>query len=272
LAAAAWLAAPASSSAATCIGENVQITAANIAQSERALLCRVNLYRMADGAGAVAMDTSLQNAARAHSEDMAARDFFDHTNPDGNGPGERAVAAGYPTIFVGENLASNCCTATAFELFEQWRTSTLGHNENMLDRDWINAGMGLAIKAGGMPTVYGTQLFGRDQTGASDTALDLFDSNDDGVPDSGPLPVPDTEITKAKKRTRDRTPTFRFDSSLAGASFSCRLDKKPAVSCTSPYTAKRLKFGKHMLTVTASDTGGIDDPTPAVFRFRVIRP
>ncbi|MBX7165120.1 MAG: DUF4214 domain-containing protein [Pirellulales bacterium] len=47
----------------------------------------------------------LSNVARAHSADMLARNYFAHVNPEGQGPGERATAAGYAYQYLGENLA-----------------------------------------------------------------------------------------------------------------------------------------------------------------------
>src|SRR5699024_3128914 len=38
----------------------------------------------------LSVDDRLVEAARAHSDDMVERDYFDHTTPDGVGPGERA--------------------------------------------------------------------------------------------------------------------------------------------------------------------------------------
>ncbi len=47
----------------------------------------------------------LANAAGGHSSDMFQRNFFDHVDPDGVGPRERALDAGYTTLPLGENLA-----------------------------------------------------------------------------------------------------------------------------------------------------------------------
>jgi hypothetical protein len=47
---------------------------------------------------------SLAEAARGHSQDMIDRDFFSHTNPDGQGPTARAAEEGY-SGGVGENIA-----------------------------------------------------------------------------------------------------------------------------------------------------------------------
>ena len=47
---------------------------------------------------------ALRDAARGHSIDMLDREFFEHENPDGKGPSDRARAAGYPAG-AGENIA-----------------------------------------------------------------------------------------------------------------------------------------------------------------------
>src|SRR3954454_8418273 len=51
----------------------------------------------------LAVDPRLVQAARQHAQDMAARNFFAHTNPDGAGPSARMSAAGYPWTAWGES-------------------------------------------------------------------------------------------------------------------------------------------------------------------------
>lgn len=72
------------------------------------------------------------------------------------------------------------------------------------------------------------------------------------------------------KRTRDRTPTFRFTSDQAGASFQCRLDGRPFRACRSPFTTRRLSLGRHVFRVRARNSSGQLDPSPAPYAFRVI--
>ncbi|MGN6588273.1 MAG: hypothetical protein ACTHKT_12530, partial [Solirubrobacterales bacterium] len=74
---------------------------------------------------------------------------------------------------------------------------------------------------------------------------------------------------KPPRRTRDRTPTFRFVSSDDGANFECKLDGKPYRHCRSPFTTKPLASGPHRFLVRAR-SGGEVDPTPASWRFRVL--
>jgi hypothetical protein len=92
-----------------------------------------------------------------------------------------------------------------------------------------------------------------------------------GLP-SGPGGPPQTTLRqKPPKRTRDRTPTFRFVADEADARFQCKLDRKPFRACRSPYTTRRLALGRHSFRVRAVDSSGRADPTPALWRFRVVR-
>jgi hypothetical protein len=82
-------------------------------------------------------------------------------------------------------------------------------------------------------------------------------------------PAQTTIGVKPAARTRDRTPTFRFRSS-AGATFQCKLDGAGFKACHSPFTTKTLSFGTHRIKARAV-LGGVPDPTPATYAFRVVR-
>ncbi|HET7574872.1 MAG TPA: right-handed parallel beta-helix repeat-containing protein [Solirubrobacterales bacterium] len=83
---------------------------------------------------------------------------------------------------------------------------------------------------------------------------------------------PNTRIGKRPAaRTHARRATFRFSASEPGSRFQCSLDRKPFRACRSPRTFKRLRPGKHSFRVRAVDAAGNRDPTPAAFRFRVVR-
>ncbi|MGZ8666389.1 MAG: hypothetical protein ACXWZM_04690 [Solirubrobacterales bacterium] len=86
-----------------------------------------------------------------------------------------------------------------------------------------------------------------------------------------PPPRPQTKIVSGPKgKTRDRTPTFRFSSSLTGGGFRCKLDRGPFARCTSPKTYGRLGFGPHRFQVKAVK-GGRADLSPAARSFRIPR-
>jgi len=103
-------------------------------------------------------------------------------------------------------------------------------------------------------------------------------TGDSGGPTGGGGPGPEgagalntTLRHKPPRRTRDRTPTFRFVANDDGARFECKLDHKPYRRCHSPFTAKPLSPGGHRFLVRAR-SGGKVDPTPASWRFRVLPP
>ena len=82
---------------------------------------------------------------------------------------------------------------------------------------------------------------------------------------------PNTTLTKKPKaKTTDRTPTFKFTSTINPATFECKLDSGAFKSCDSPLTTKKLSLGKHTFKVRAI-AGGVTDPTPASASFKVIK-
>jgi hypothetical protein len=93
-----------------------------------------------------------------------------------------------------------------------------------------------------------------------------------GAAEETPTARPQTLLLrKPPKRTGDRTPTFRFRSSESGSSFQCRVDTKPFVPCRSPFTTRKLAFGRHTFKVQARDSAGNLDPSPASYAFTVLR-
>ncbi|MEV8086726.1 sigma-70 family RNA polymerase sigma factor [Streptomyces nigra] len=114
----------------------------------------VNKERAAAGCGPLAEDSLLDKSAQAHSADMAARDFFDHTNPDGADPGQRITAAGYRWSTYGENIAMGQQTPEA--VMESWMNSP-GHRANILNCSFKDIGIGVHEGPGGP---WWTQNFG----------------------------------------------------------------------------------------------------------------
>jgi uncharacterized protein YkwD/stress response protein SCP2 len=114
-----------------------------------------NRERAAAGLPPLAVDPLLTAAAQAHSADMAARDFYSHTSPDGGSPGDRAAAAGFARRTVGEDIA--CGQRSPAEVVRGWMNSP-GHRANILRPDFTHIGAGFA--GGGRAGTYWTQLFG----------------------------------------------------------------------------------------------------------------
>ncbi|MBV7697850.1 sigma-70 family RNA polymerase sigma factor [Streptomyces sp. TRM70350] len=117
----------------------------------------VNKERAAAGCDPLTEDPQLNRAAQGHSDDMAARDFFDHTNPDGADPGQRTTAAGYNWSTYGENIARGQQTPEA--VMDSWMNSP-GHRANILNCSFKDIGVGIHKGSGGP---WWTQNFGAKQ-------------------------------------------------------------------------------------------------------------
>jgi hypothetical protein len=63
---------------------------------------------------------------------------------------------------------------------------------------------------------------------------------------------------------------FRFGSDQRGATFLCKVDRASFAPCRARIV-RRLAAGRHVLKVKARSVGGLTDPTPAAFRFRIER-
>lgn len=107
--------------------------------TERAMLDALNLYRIENGLSPLIYSKKLEAAARTHLQDIYSRGYFDHVTPEGDDPGDRALAAGFCHRYVGENLAAGQPTVAA--VMEAWKKSA-SHNQNMLVEDYVYVGMG----------------------------------------------------------------------------------------------------------------------------------
>ncbi|MGW5351619.1 CAP domain-containing protein [Streptomyces sp. NPDC004031] len=118
-----------------------------------AILSLVNQERSTAGCKPLTASGSLDGLAQAFSDDMAARGFFDHTDPDGDDPWDRAKARGIGNL-GGENIAKGQATAEA--VMTAWMNSP-GHRANILNCDYTTLGVGVHFGSGGP---WWTQDFG----------------------------------------------------------------------------------------------------------------
>jgi uncharacterized protein YkwD len=112
-----------------------------------------NQQRAAHGCSALRVDSHLREAARAHSEDMHDRHYFEHNSPDGKTPWDRIKAAGYSRPGA-ENIAMGYATAQA--VVAGWMKSP-GHRANILNCSLKAVGIGVEYGSGGP---WWTQDFG----------------------------------------------------------------------------------------------------------------
>jgi uncharacterized protein YkwD len=121
-----------------------------------------NQARQAKGLPPFIHDAELTQVARAFSDDMLVRQFFDHTTPDGVTFDER-IADRYPfrVRLMGENIwyASGYNVAkirqVAQEIVDDWMSSP-GHRENILDPRFTHLGVGVSARN---HTIRATQEF-----------------------------------------------------------------------------------------------------------------
>ncbi|MGW2877758.1 CAP domain-containing protein [Streptomyces sp. NPDC001233] len=129
----------------------VGVSSANAAEAE--VLGLVNQERAKVGCSPLAANSALGKLAESFSGDMAARGFFDHTDPDGRTPWDRAAAVGI-TSLGGENIARGQADAAA--VMQAWMNSP-GHKANILNCDFKTLGVGVHLGPGGP---WWTQDFG----------------------------------------------------------------------------------------------------------------
>lgn len=90
-------------------------------------------------APALAASPELRCAARVHSMDMHDREFFDHTNPDGEGPADRFDRAGWVGRGWGENIIAGYGSPEA--MVDGWMDSP-GHCRNIMKAGFTHVGLG----------------------------------------------------------------------------------------------------------------------------------
>ena len=123
---------------------------------EDRLIVLMNQTRAKAGLSPLKPSRPLGEAARAHSREMSAGNFFSHTNPAGVGPLERLERAGYPWKAFGENIGCGQDSPEKILLF--WMNSS-DHRDSILDPAYTEVGIGLV--RGGECRTYWTALFAR---------------------------------------------------------------------------------------------------------------
>lgn len=116
----------------------------------------VNNERTSRGLQPLTHNPILSQMADDYAKEMIQCGFFSHENPEGEGPGSRAVRAGYVFLAVGENLAGGQLSPE--QAMADWMKSLDKHRENILSPQWKE--IGIAVRVGGEYGVYWVQEFG----------------------------------------------------------------------------------------------------------------
>ncbi len=130
-------------------GEATHLT--NIARAVRQQ-CGSEAY---DAVAALKWNDQLEEAARAHSRDMAAQNYFAHTNQDGENPGVRIARTGYVAQTWGENIAAGYGSLEA--VIDGWIESP-GHCANIMNGRFTEFAVALAENNGTTYRSYWTMV------------------------------------------------------------------------------------------------------------------
>lgn len=119
-----------------------------------------NQERVNHGLKALAVNPTLQKAARGHSAEMSKLNYFDHKSPNRERqfPWDRMNLLGVDSNDVGENIfmTDGHPIQTAAEMAVRGWINSAHHRENLLNPKFKTTGLGLSKHAG---RIYFTQIF-----------------------------------------------------------------------------------------------------------------
>jgi len=98
----------------------------------------INKIRTDNGLEELTADERLSTSAHNKANDMKARNYWSHTDPDGKKPWKLIKDAGYRYTDAGENMAKDLDNLNSVE---KWIASP-SHLKNILDPKFKNVGLG----------------------------------------------------------------------------------------------------------------------------------
>jgi uncharacterized protein YkwD len=154
------------------VATTTTVDAATLTATELAMVSALNADRAANSLVPVRVDARLMAIARARSDDMVAKDYFDHTQPDGQNVFDILTAQHVTWYNAGEIIVENNYPMeyTVSTANRQWMGSP-SHKAIILSSDLNYVGVGLALRPDTGEKVW-TAVFikGPDRTGARATA------------------------------------------------------------------------------------------------------
>jgi len=118
---------------------------------EKEIFDKINYERSKSSLKALAWSQTLADTARYRSEDMTARQYFDHITPEGKDIGDILRERGVGYFSVGENIFTysgvNLNTKLTDEVVQGWMESP-GHRAVMMDKEvYSHAGIGVSCES-----------------------------------------------------------------------------------------------------------------------------
>ncbi|MEM9580504.1 MAG: CAP domain-containing protein [Pseudomonadota bacterium] len=113
--------------------------------SDSTFAAMINGVRTTAGAGPLAYNAQLDQAAQGHANDMLTNNYFSHTGLNGSSAAQRVAATGYAATAVGENIAQGQQSET--DVLNSWQNSP-GHKANNENPVFQEFGLGQAGTGG----------------------------------------------------------------------------------------------------------------------------
>ena len=139
-----------------------------VEQAEAKVAGLLNQQRLDVGRIKLRIDSRLSAIARARSEDMVAKDYFSHQQPDGDWAWDLMSKAGIRWYAAGEIIAWNTwgtLADSAISANKQWHDSS-AHYALLTSSNYNYFGVGLAVDGGGKKVWTVVFMKGPDRTGA----------------------------------------------------------------------------------------------------------
>jgi uncharacterized protein YkwD len=120
-------------------------------------LNEINRFRAQNGRAPLCYNARIDSAAQWLANDMAAKNYFSHTDSLGRDGGRRLTDFGYTWSWWGENIAAGF--SSWHGAIVSWENSS-GHRANLLSTNAREIGLGQAYNAGSTYGHYWTADFG----------------------------------------------------------------------------------------------------------------
>ena len=147
---------------ATSVIPSANPSAGHDADMVNRALIRTNQLRQLNGCPPLLLNALLDQAAFAHSQDMAVRGYYAHNTPEGIDPGARILAAGYRASDWAENIA--IWDYSPEEMINRFYNETPpndGHRRNILTCHFTEIGIGYFYFPNNPTHGYWTQDFAK---------------------------------------------------------------------------------------------------------------
>lgn len=157
--------------------KNVETTGGN--EAANTLIQLTNAYRRGLGLSELAINPRLTQAAINKAKDILAKQYFNHTSPEGKKFSDWIKEVNYSYFYVGENLAIDFNNPQ--DVFDAWLASP-AHKQNIERQEFQE--IGLADLSGEfnqrntsvVVQLFGSRVLGENETTAGSTQRPLIDN------------------------------------------------------------------------------------------------